>query len=66
MKELLLKRGNKFIQYLFATFMFIVEHFARMGVFALILGALEKKDLGYYKFVVVITILFIYILLLTS
>lgn len=59
MKELLLKRGNKFIQYLFATFMFIVEHFARMGVFALILGALEKKDFGYYKFVVVITILFI-------
>ncbi len=58
-KELLLKRGNKFIQYLFATFMFIVEHFARMGVFGLILGALEKKDLGYYKFVVAVTILFI-------
>ncbi|MDF2544477.1 MAG: transporter related [Herbinix sp.] len=59
MKELLLRRKGKFMLYLFATFMFIVDHFAQMGVFALILGAVEKQDLHYYKTVIWITIGFI-------
>ncbi|NLL73360.1 MAG: hypothetical protein GX237_07520 [Clostridiales bacterium] len=45
MKELLLKRKAKFVQYLIATFMFIITHFAQMIVFALIFGAIEKADL---------------------
>lgn len=59
MKELLLKRKGKFIQYLIATFMFIIDHFAQMAMFALILGAIEKQDIKYYKTVIVITIIFI-------
>lgn len=59
MKELLLKRKSKFIQYLFATFMFIVEHYVEMGVFAIILGAIEKGDVQYYKVAVIVTIAFI-------
>ena len=59
MNELLLKRKGKFIQYLIATFMFIISHFAQMAMFALILNAIEKKDIGYYKMTVVVTIVFI-------
>jgi ATP-binding cassette subfamily B protein len=59
MKELLLKRKAKFIQYLIATFMFIVNHFSQTILFALIFGAIEKKDLQYYKMVAMITIGFI-------
>ncbi len=59
MKELLLKRKAKFVQYLIATFMFIITHFAQMIVFALIFGAIEKADLQYYKLVAIITIAFI-------
>ncbi len=59
MRELLFRRKSKFIQYLFATFLFIVDHFAQMGIFALVLGAIEKGDVKYYKTVVIITIIFI-------
>ncbi len=59
MKELLLKRKAKFIQYLIATFLFIIDHFAQMAMFALILGAIEKGDIKYYKTVVIVTIIFI-------
>lgn len=59
MKELLTKRKGKFIQYLFATFMFIISHFAEIGVFALIFGAIEKGDLQYFKKVAIITIAYI-------
>lgn len=59
MKELLLKRKSKFIQYLIATFMFIMDHFAQTIVFALIFGAIEKGDLKYYKTVAIITVAFI-------
>lgn len=59
MKELLLKRKTKFFQYLLATFMFIVDHFARMGIFALILGGIERADMKYYKYVLLFTVLFI-------
>ncbi|NLL00045.1 MAG: ABC transporter ATP-binding protein [Clostridiales bacterium] len=59
MKELLLKRKGKFIQYLIATFMFIISHFAEIGVFALIFGAIEKGDLQYFKKVAIITIIYI-------
>lgn len=59
MKELLLKRKSKFIQYLIATFMFIFDHFVQMGVFALILGSIEKRELQNYKLVVIVTIAYI-------
>jgi len=56
MKELLLRRKAKFIQYLIATFLFILEHFVQMSLFALILGAIEKADVQYYKIIVYVTI----------
>jgi len=59
MKELLLRRKAKFIQYLIATFMFIIDHFAQMALFALVLGAIEKADVRYYKTIIIITIIFI-------
>lgn len=59
MKELLLRRKGKFIQYLFATFMFIIDHFAQMGIFVLILHAIEKGDARNYWKVIIITALFI-------
>lgn len=59
MKELLLRRKGKFIQYLVATFMFIISHFAETAVFALIFGALEKGDFQYFKKVAIITIAYI-------
>ncbi|BCJ94093.1 ABC transporter permease [Anaerocolumna cellulosilytica] len=59
MKELLFRRKAKFIQYLFATFLFIIDHFAQIGLFSLILGAIERGDTGYYKTVILITIGFI-------
>ncbi|NLY48979.1 MAG: ABC transporter ATP-binding protein [Clostridiales bacterium] len=59
MKELLLKRKAKFIQYLIATFMFIIDHFFQTIVFALIFGAIEKGDIQYFKKVAIITIIFI-------
>lgn len=39
--------------------MFILDHFAQMGLFALIFGAIEKGDLVYYRKVAIITIAFI-------
>ncbi len=59
MKELLLKRKTKFILYLVATFMFIIEHFAQMAMAALILGAIQKADINYYRNIVIVTIIFI-------
>jgi len=59
MKELLLKRKAEFIQYLLATLMFILGHFLEMGLFALILGAIEKADVHYYKTIIILIIIFI-------
>ncbi|MDF2941308.1 MAG: transporter related [Herbinix sp.] len=59
MKELLLRRKSKFILYLLATFMFLIDHFAQMALFALVLGAIEKADANYYKIIIILTILFI-------
>lgn len=59
MKELLLRRKAKFIQYLFATFLFIIDHFVQMAIFSLVLGAIEKGDTKYFKIVVIITIVFV-------
>lgn len=59
MKELLFKRKAKFILYLIATFQFVIDHFAHMAIFALILGAVEKADVTYYKTVIIVTIIFI-------
>ncbi len=58
MRELLFRRKAKFIQYLIATFMFVIDHFAQMAVFAMILGAIQKADINHYKTVVIITIAF--------
>ncbi len=59
MKELLLRRKGKFIQYLFATFLFVGDHFAQMGIFVLLLRAIEKGDSKHFGYVVAITVLFI-------
>jgi len=56
MKELLLKRKVKFIQYLLATAMFIIDHFAYMILFSLILGAIEKADVKYYALIIALTV----------
>lgn len=59
MRELLLKRKAKFIQYLIATFMFVIDHFAQMGLIALILGAIDNGSKEYFSFVIVVTILYV-------
>lgn len=59
MKELLLRRKTKFFQYLLATFMFVIDHFAQMGLFSYILSAIEKGDITYYKNVIIVTVIFI-------
>ena len=57
MKELLWKRKGKFTQYLIASFMFNIEHFVRMGIFTMILGAVELGKEANYTRVVIITLL---------
>ena len=57
MKELLWKRKGKFIQYLAASFMFNIDRYVQMGIFALIMGAVEKGRETNYTIIVVITIL---------
>lgn len=59
MRELLFRRKAKFIQYLVATFMFVIDHFLQMVLFALVLGAVEKADPVYYRKIILITIGFI-------
>lgn len=59
MKELLLKRKTKFIQYLIATFMFVIGHFAEMGLFSLVLGAIYNGSREYYIKVIIIAIIFV-------
>ena len=55
MKELLLKRKGKFIQYLAASFMFNIDRYVQMGIFALIMWAVEKgKDTNYSVVVIVL------------
>lgn len=45
MKELLFKRKLRFIKYLIASFMFNIEHLVGIGVFGLVLWAIESKDM---------------------
>ncbi len=59
MKELLFRRKAKFIQYLIATLMFVLEHFAQMALFAFILEAIEKADLKYYRMALLFTAVYI-------
>lgn len=59
MKELLLRRKAKFFQYLLATSMFVIDHFAQMLLFSYILSAIEKGDITYYKNVIIVTVIFI-------
>lgn len=42
MKDLLWKKRGKFIQYLIASFMFIVDHFVQIITFSVIFGAVEQ------------------------
>ena len=42
MKELLWEKKGRFIQYLIASFLFIIDHFIQIFTFALILGAIEQ------------------------
>ncbi len=56
MKELLFRRKSKFIQFLIATSLFVMDHFLQMGLFAIILGAIEKADIGYYRTVFLLTL----------
>lgn len=58
MKELLWKRKSSFIKYLAATFMFNIEHFMGMGLFALVLGTIGTGDKSKYKTVIICTIVF--------
>lgn len=57
MKELLLKRKGKFIQYLAASFMFNIDRYVQMGIFALIMWAVERGKDANYTVVVIVTIL---------
>ena len=59
MKELLLKRKKSFFLYLLATFMFNLEFFVTMGVFALILEAVYKGDLEFYRIVFLVIVLYV-------
>lgn len=59
MKELLLKDRKGFIRYILAAFLFNIEHFFSMGVFALILNVIGKADVKSYGIVIVVTILFV-------
>lgn len=49
MRELLLKNKKGFAKYLFATFLFIIDHFVQIGFCALLMGAMEKGDVAYYN-----------------
>ncbi|WP_167958097.1 ABC transporter ATP-binding protein [Anaerosporobacter faecicola] len=54
MKELLWSKKGKFIQYLIASFMFIVDHFVQIITFSFILGAIELgKDADMNKIIAV-------------
>lgn len=56
MKELLFKRKGRFIKYLTAAFMFNVEHLAGLGAFAVLLWAIESKDINKFKIAVMASI----------
>ncbi|MGF7141636.1 ABC-type multidrug transport system fused ATPase/permease subunit [Anaerotaenia torta] len=59
MKELLLKRKGKFINYLIATFMFVIDHFVQMILFAMVLNAIEKGTVEAYRLVIIVTVAFV-------
>lgn len=42
MKELLWNKRGKFVQYLFASFLFIIDHFVQIITFSVILGVIEQ------------------------
>lgn len=42
MRELLWNKRGKFVQYLFASFLFIVDHFVQIITFSVILGVIEQ------------------------
>lgn len=60
MKELLLKRKGRFIKYLFATFLFVIDHFVQMILFALVLDAIDKGTVDAYRTVIIATVIFIF------
>lgn len=56
MKGLLFKRKLRFIKYIIASFMFNIEHLLGIGVFGLVLWAIESKDMENFKIVVILSI----------
>ena len=54
MKELLWKRRGKFIQYLIASFMFVINHFLQIVACSLILGAIDPESGIQMKWVVLV------------
>lgn len=56
MKELLWNKKGRFIQYLIASFMFIVERFIQIFTFSYILGAIAQGSKANMKFIVAVAI----------
>jgi len=56
MKELLWKRKRKLIQFVFAAFLFILNHFIQIIAFSVILGMLQKGTLVNMKVVILIAV----------
>ncbi len=59
MKELLLRRKSKFVRYLIATYLFVIDHFVQMAIFALALGTIQKADVKQYSYILILIIFYI-------
>ena len=56
MKELLLGKKKQFAIYIIACFLPVIDSLVRMGIFSLIFEGLNKKDMEYFKLIVVLAI----------
>lgn len=56
MKDLLMKRKGQFIIYIIACFMPVIDSLIRMGLFSMIFGVIEKRDIEYFKILVILSI----------
>lgn len=61
MKELLLKRKSRFILYVIACFLPVIDTFLRNFSIALLVGSVEKGDINYFIKVMIISIAFVII-----
>nr|WP_307992690.1 ABC transporter ATP-binding protein [uncultured Niameybacter sp.] len=57
MKELLMKKKGQFAIYVLACFLPVIDSLIRMGLFSMMFGGVEKKDMRYFKVLVVLSIL---------